>query len=133
MLLINYMLTWYIETNCYLLQVVRQLQQLSKLTKLGSAYGSKPSVQQWSASSHHSAEPAAMSQQSTSSVSQRDEGRNILQLNCVTHHLVCDLLCKQLTCLHFISVPDPLLNGNKTVLTRYQISVWVVYYAKNAW
>ena len=86
------------ETNCYLLQVVHQLQQFSKLTKLGSAYGSKPSVQQRSASSHHSAEPAAMSRQSTSSVPQKDAGRNILQLNCVTHHLICDLLCKQPIC-----------------------------------
>ena len=108
MLLINYMLTLYMETNCYLLQVVHQLQQLSKLTKLGSAYGSKPSVQQQSASSHHPAEPAAMSQQSTSSALQRDEGRNILQLNCVTRHLVCDLLCKQPTCLYIISVSGPL-------------------------
>jgi len=44
------------EKNCILLQVVHQLQQLSKL---GSAYVSKPSVQK---QSHHSAEPAAMSQ-----------------------------------------------------------------------
>ena len=52
-------------------QVVLQLQRLSKLTKLGSAYGSK--------SSHHKTTAQIAASQSTSRIVQ-DEGNQLMPL-----------------------------------------------------